>query len=182
MADRRKDERTCDETRCWRNEPGSQFSRMCVETCRRKIRNQRQGRFEVVAQLPHFSCQRSTPRESPLELATTTQTQARRHKGKPRCEYVDKVNVYDCHSASCSSSWKRLFGKFTFDQQSAIKKYVRCDKKVGQGSERNPRYICDRWQENSWKRTTLLTDRAVRLSTAKAYVFSDSVLCVDRIS
>ena len=31
---------------------------------------------------------------------------------------------------------------------------------------------------NSWKRTTLLTDRAVQLSTAKAYVFSDSVLCM----
>ena len=38
------------------------------------------------------------------------------------------------------------------------------------------------WQANYWKRTTLLTDRAVRLSTAKAYVFSDSVLCVGRIS
>ena len=30
------------------------------------------------------------------------------------------------------------------------------------------------WQEDSWKRTTPLTDRTVRLSTAKAYVFSDS--------
>ena len=38
------------------------------------------------------------------------------------------------------------------------------------------------WQENSWNRTTLLTDRAVRLSTAKAYVFSDSALCMGRIS
>ena len=38
------------------------------------------------------------------------------------------------------------------------------------------------WQESSWKRTTLLTDRAVRLSTAKAYVFSDSILCMGRIS
>ena len=27
------------------------------------------------------------------------------------------------------------------------------------------------WQGNSWKRTTLLTDRAVQLSTAKVYVF-----------
>ena len=36
------------------------------------------------------------------------------------------------------------------------------------------------WQENSWKRT-LLTDRAVRLSTAKAFVFSDSELCTGRI-
>ena len=38
------------------------------------------------------------------------------------------------------------------------------------------------WQENSLKRTTLLTDRAVQLSTAKAFVFSDSVLCMGRIS
>ena len=38
------------------------------------------------------------------------------------------------------------------------------------------------WQENSWRRTTLLTDRAVRLSTAKASVLSDSVLCMGRIS
>ena len=36
-------------------------------------------------------------------------------------------------------------------------------------------------QENSWKRTTLLTDRAVQLSTAKVYVFSNSVLCMGRI-
>ena len=38
------------------------------------------------------------------------------------------------------------------------------------------------WQEHSWKRTTLLADRAVRLSTAKANVFSDSVLYMGRIS
>ena len=38
------------------------------------------------------------------------------------------------------------------------------------------------WQKSCWKRTTLLTDRAVRLSTAKTYVFSDSVLCMGRIS
>ena len=38
------------------------------------------------------------------------------------------------------------------------------------------------WQESCWKRSTLLTDRAVQLSTAKAYVFSDSVFCMGRIS
>ena len=37
------------------------------------------------------------------------------------------------------------------------------------------------WQEDSGKWTTLLTDRAVPLSTAKATVFSDSVLCIGRI-
>ena len=38
------------------------------------------------------------------------------------------------------------------------------------------------WQDKSSKRTTLLTDRAVQLSTAKAYAFSDPVLCMGRIS
>ena len=38
------------------------------------------------------------------------------------------------------------------------------------------------WQENSWKGTTLLNDRAVQLSTAKTYAFYDSVLCMGRIS
>ena len=38
------------------------------------------------------------------------------------------------------------------------------------------------WQQQTWQRTTLLTDKAVQLSTAKTYVFSDSVLCMGRIS
>ena len=65
----------------------------------------------------------------------------------PRCEYVDIGNVYDCHSASRSSSWKRIFGEFTCNQKSATtnsKTIVRCDKKVVQGSERNPRYFRNR--------------------------------------
>ena len=37
------------------------------------------------------------------------------------------------------------------------------------------------WQEKSSKRTTLSNDRAVQLPTAKAYGFSDSVLCMGRI-
>ena len=37
------------------------------------------------------------------------------------------------------------------------------------------------WQENSWERTTVLNNRAVQLSTAKAYVFSNSLLCMGRM-
>ena len=37
-------------------------------------------------------------------------------------------------------------------------------------------------QRTSGERTTLLTDGAVQPSTAKAYVFSDSVVCMGRIS
>ena len=35
------------------------------------------------------------------------------------------------------------------------------------------------WQQTMWRETTLLTDRAVQLTTAKTYVFSDSVWCQD---
>ena len=37
------------------------------------------------------------------------------------------------------------------------------------------------WQDKSWKRTTLLNDRAVQLSTAKVCAFSGSELCMGRI-
>ena len=38
------------------------------------------------------------------------------------------------------------------------------------------------WQPQTWQKTTLHLDKAVQLSTAKTYVFSDSVLCMGRIS
>ena len=99
-----KFERTCEETRCCRHEPGSEFSRTCKETFRWKFQYQRRGRLEMASQPPHISCQRSTPRESLLELATATQTQARRQNGGPRCDYADMENVCDCHPTSQSSS------------------------------------------------------------------------------
>ena len=38
------------------------------------------------------------------------------------------------------------------------------------------------WQQQTWQRTTLLTDKAVQFATAKTFVFSDSVLCMVGIS
>ena len=34
------------------------------------------------------------------------------------------------------------------------------------------------WQTHPWERTSLLSDEAIRFSTAKVYVFSESVLCL----
>ena len=86
VAIRRKNERQCEETRCCKNEPGSEFPRMCNENCHRKFRNHRRRRLGVAEQLPHISCLRSASRESLLESATATQSQARRQNGRPRCE------------------------------------------------------------------------------------------------
>ena len=38
------------------------------------------------------------------------------------------------------------------------------------------------WPQPMWRETTLITDRALQFATAKTYVFSDSVLCLGRIS
>ena len=37
------------------------------------------------------------------------------------------------------------------------------------------------WDTQPWERTSLLSDRAVQLSTAKVYVFSDSVLWLGKV-
>ena len=38
------------------------------------------------------------------------------------------------------------------------------------------------WQTHAWQKATLLTDKAVQLSTAKVDVFSDSVLCLGKMN
>ena len=144
------------------------------------INDEDDSKFAV--QSPHISCLRPTPRESLLELAATTQTQARRQNG--RCEYFAMVNVYDCHSASRSSSWKRSFGELhsTKNQpQRTVKQLLHVTKKLVRDRKEIQGIFVINWQQSFWKRTTLLTDRAVELSTAKTYGFSDSVLCMRRI-
>ena len=82
-------------------------------------------------------------------------------------------NVYVCHPECRSSSCEGLLGEITFYQTSATtnsKTSVRCHKKI---EEIQGISMID-WHQRSWQRTTLLTDRAVRLSTAKASVVSDS--------
>ena len=39
--------------------------------------------------------------------------------GRSRCKYVDMENIYDRHSSSRSSSWKRFMCRITFYQKSA---------------------------------------------------------------
>ena len=53
-------------------------------------------------------------------------------------------------------------------------------KLVSEQTENQERSLID-WQEKSWKRTALLNDRAVQLSAAKAYAFSDSEKCMGTI-
>ena len=66
--------------------------------------------------------------------------------------------------------------------QRTVKQLFDVTKKLIMDQKEIPGISVIDWQQSSSKRTTLLTDRAVQLSTAKTYVFSNSVLCMGRIS
>ena len=91
-------------------------------------------------------------------------------------------NVYVGHPASRSSDGQKIFGEFTFNQKSATmtQMFDVTKKIVSEQTEIHGKSVII-WQDTSWKRTTLLNDRTVQLSTAKAYVFSESVLRMERI-
>ena len=99
-----------------------------------------------------------------------------------RHELVDMRTVYVWYCGRCSSPLDILRGEFALYQKSSTtndKAVVRRVTKVDHRSK--PRlkecqkligiYI-------SWQRTSLLRDKAIQLSTAKACVFSDSVFCL----
>ena len=97
-------------------------------------------------------------------------------KQEDKMEYLDVntliwVLFFVCHAGCSSSSWKELFGEFTFYQKSSTtnsETIVRYDKDVDHGSNRcSEAYPVIDWQQSSSKRTTLSTDRAAQLSTAK---------------
>ena len=94
-------------------------------------------------------------------------------------------NIYEHHSSSCSSSWKRLRGDFTFYQNQSnrtLKQQFCVTEKLIRDHKEIQGISIVNWEQKSWQRTTLLIDRAVQMMTAKTYVFSDSVLCMGKIS
>ena len=90
-----------------------------------------------------------------LEHATEIWSQTRRRHGRSRCKHIDIENIYDRHSSSRSSSWKRLCGKFTFHPKSAwanIETVKRIKKEIQGISVIN-------WKRQTWHRTTFLLIR-----------------------
>ena len=182
-----KNERQCEETRCCGNEPGSEFSRMCKETCRRKFRHQRRV---VDSEWPNnfhrFRVLRSTPRENLLEPATTTQKRSQKTKWKTsmwtrwygECLWLSLGKPQFILETIILEKWQSTKNQL----QRTVKQLFDVTRKLIKEQKEIQGISMIDWQHSSWKRTTLLTVRAVRLSTAKAYEFSDSVLCMGRIS
>ena len=116
---------------------------MCGGTCSWRFRY-RQRWLSVAKQFPDICWLRATSWESLFEFTTENWLSIRRRHERPRYELVDTRNVYVCHAGCSRSSWKGLFGEFTFCQKSATtnnKTIIRCDKKVDHRSNRNSRYI-----------------------------------------
>ena len=109
---------------------------------------------------------------------------ARGRNSRSQCELVDVENVY-------VGRWmqpfilvritKRNLHLTKNTEERKIKQLVRRVTEFYFESRRNIRDIKMDWDILLWQRTTLLSDRGVQLSTAKVYVFSDSVLCLGKI-
>ena len=88
VGNRCKNERQCEETRCCRNEPGSE-----KPECARKLAAENSDINDDDSKWlnDYHTSLAGVPRLQKvyLELATTTRTKARRQNGRLRCEYVN---------------------------------------------------------------------------------------------
>ena len=92
-------------------------------------------------------------------------------------------NVYVRYSSSYTSSLERLprellYGSINNQPKRSLKQCFHAAEKLITDQEELTGIPVIGWQQLTWQRTTLLTDKAVQFATAKTYVFSDSVLCV----
>ena len=63
-----------------------------------------------------------------------------------------------------------------------LKQFVNVTEKLIRDQKEIQRISVINWQQHMWQRTTLLADEAVQLTTAKTYIFCDSVLCMGKVS
>ena len=107
-----------------------------------------------------------------------------RQNGKPRCERSCMAYIHVRHSLSSGSSLERLHRKSLPRNQpkkSLRQQFQATERLITDQTEINGLTTID-WQQPMWRETTLLFGRAVQFATAKAYVFSDSVLCLGGIN
>ena len=172
VANRCKVERTCEETRCCRHEPGSEFSRSCQETSRWKCGYQRRGRLGVAAQSPHVSCQHSTHRNRKSTRTCDNNSSASQ---KTKMEDLGvHTSIWRMFMIVTQQTAVHLGNDYldnlhtTKNQpQRTVKQLFDVTRElVREQTEIQGTSLVD-WEDNSWKRTTL---------------FSDSVLCMGGIS
>ena len=130
----------------------------------------------------------STANVSHLEKVFSNVRQKFRRKpgeqnGRSRCKYVDMGNIYDRHSSSRSSSWKTIIWRIHIlpktQSMRTLKQVFNVTRKLINDHKEIQGISVINWQQQTWQRTTLLTDKAVQLSNAKP---TGSVLCLGRIS
>ena len=140
----------------------------------------------MAAQSPHISCLRTTPRESLLKLPR----QQLKRKPQDKMEELDvntlmwgKFMIVTLQAAvHLGKDYLDILNATQNQPQRIVKQLFDVTGKLVREKTEIQGISVINWQESCWKRTTLLTDRAVRFSTEQANVFSESVLCIGRIS
>ena len=185
VANRCTEERNCEETRCCGHEPGSEFSRKCKTTCRWNVwtsttRTTRSGRTISACLVLTYHI---------LRMSTRIRDDNSNASQKPKMEDLNENTMIwgtfmlVTQQAAVHLGIEYLENLHSTQNQSqrTVKQLFDVTKKlVSEQTEIHGISLID-WQEKSWKRTILFSDRAIQLSTAKVYVFSDSVLSMGTI-
>ena len=104
--------------------------------------------------------------------------------GRFECEF-GLVNVHEYHSSSSGSSRKRLWHEFKICEELSLENkgtaFFRETEKLISGQTETTGISLINFQELRWVSTSLLHSRAYQHSTAKVYVFSNSVLCLGKM-
>ena len=147
-------------------------------------RNRRQWQ-SLATKSPYFNTLRAAHGEGFLDRETKICSQPDGSKEEPRCERSNVGYIYVCHSSSSSSSWWRLYRKFTICQESTkeiFETVVSSDWEVDHGSDRNY------WTDQDWlaaacaERDDCQLTELFNLQLPKTSAFSNSVLCPGGIS
>ena len=94
--------------------------------------------------------------------------------------------IHECHIPSSSSSSSRLYGQFTIYQKStpdvSVKQLLQVTEKLIEDQKEIKNLTTVDYQELTWRSTRILCDKAFEITSAKTYVFDDSVLCLGSMS
>ena len=130
----------------------------------------------VPSQFGRITKQRRISGESLLMRSTETWSPTKRRNGTDQHQRKDLGIIYVFVNEGSGSSRKTLRRKSTYYQARSILCSINITRKLIQDQEHEIYGIST--IEIQWMRSTLLHEDVVKLSTAKVYVFSDSVLCL----
>ena len=183
VATKCKIERKCGGTRCNGNEPRSESFNKYGETCCWGLRHH-QYWLPVASRIRDICRLRPTHGKSVLR-----KRQKMGHNPGDGMDDPDKNLLICARFMSSTLGAAGHLGKKCLQilhsvqnqEERSLKQLLEASQRLIKDQHEIQGVLEIRWQAYPWWRTSLLCDKAVRLSTAKVHVFLDSVVCLGRM-